>query len=423
MTAEASFREALDRLLRAGRASGQIKARAVEKLLHLPDFDSSEFETFLEVVRELNIRLRGDPDPPRAVGEGVMEDPSPEGEEVTEAEEQVSEAEEEVSEGDEEASEAEPDELGSEADEIAPAAAVVREPKAAAGEREEPSLLDSTSLYLAEIRRQPLLTGAEEIALGKTLAEGMGAAREAARKRMILSNLRLVVKTARSYQGRGLDILDLVEEGNLGLIQAVERFDYRKGFRFSTYASWWIRQAIVRGIANQARTVRIPLHVVQLINRFVTTERKLGHQLGRKPSLDEVAEAMGQPLRKVIRVRALIDGIKSLDVAGSQEAYEGLREMEIVDAPPSLEELIDRHLESERISRYLEQLPGREEAVLRVRYGFYDGRPYTLAEAGRMFGVSRERVRQIEKRALHKMKEIIELAEQGRLSLEGGGTA
>jgi RNA polymerase primary sigma factor len=366
MNAQSSFREVSDALLKTGRTRGWIAARSVERILHLPDFDSAEFETFLELLRELGIRVRGDADPL---------------------------------------------------------------PRAAAPKREEgrdegaATAVDATSLYLREIRTQPLLTAAEELAIGRTLAEGTGIAREAARRRMILSNLRLVVKIARAYQGRGLELLDLIEEGNLGLIHAVERFDYQKGFRFSTYASWWIRQSVVRGIANQARTIRIPLHVVQLINRFIAVERRLGHERGRQPALDEIAAGMGQPIRKVIRVRALIEGIKSLDAAGSLEAYDGLREMEVIDPPRSLEELIEMHLENERLSRLLEQLPGREEGVLRIRYGFYDGRPYTLAETGRIFGVSRERVRQIEKRALKKMKDMIELAEQGLLNREEGGTA
>lgn len=400
MSKRPSFREATDKLLARGRDRGQIDARSVERLLHLPDFDTAEFETFLEVVRELGVRVRGKADPPRKAAEATGED----------------------------AAAGEPDgpEAGGEAE-----VGREREPGPESGEAEERAArpetrgrpLDATSLYLSEIRGQPLLTGAEELAIGRTLAEGMGASREAARRRMILSNLRLVVKIARAYQGRGLELLDLVEEGNLGLIQAVERFDYRKGFRFSTYASWWIRQAVVRGIANQARTIRIPLHVVQLINQFISTEKRLGHERGRRPVLDEIAEAMGQPLRKVIRVRALIEGIKSLDVAGSAEAYDGLREMEVVDPPRSLEELIDMHLESERLSRLLERLPGREEAVLRIRYGFHDGRPYTLAETGRIFGVSRERVRQIEKRALKKMKDLIDMAEQGLLNRNEGGSA
>ena len=401
MSPRRTYREAADKLLKQGRDRGRIDARSVEALLHLPDFDSAEFETFLEIVRELGIRVRGSADPPRASGE-------PSGEEGAGAiEEETEEAEEEAAGEDELERESEAATEHEETDVVA-GAKTPAEPSAGRP-------LDATSLYLSEIRGQPLLTAADEIAIGRTLAEGMGAAREAARRRMILSNLRLVVKIARAYQGRGLDLLDLVEEGNLGLIQAVERFDYRKGFRFSTYASWWIRQAIVRGIANQARTIRIPLHVVQLINQLISAERRLGHQKGRQPTLDEIAEAMGQPVRKVIRVRALIDGIKSLDVAGSLEAYDGLREFDVVNPPRSLEELIDMHLEAERLARLLEQLSGREEAVLRIRYGFYDGKPYTLAETGRIFGVSRERVRQIEKRALNKMRELIELAEKGLL--------
>jgi RNA polymerase primary sigma factor len=371
-------------------------------LIHLPDFDSASFETLLELLRELGVAIKGRADPVPPGSEPWTEDSD---------EEEEGEDADEIADGgadDEEGSGEESQEEPGPADR---------------GARGPARPLDSVSLYLAEIRGQQLLTAAEEIALGRILAEGVGTTREAARRRMILGNLRLVVSIARVYIGRGLDLLDLIEEGNLGLMQAVERFDYRKGFRFSTYASWWIRQAVVRGIANQARTVRIPLHVIQLINRFVSCERVLGHKLGRRPALDEIAAEMAQPMRKVVQVRALIDGIKSLDLVGSQEAYEGLREMELVNPPRSLEELIDLQLENERISGFLQRLEGREEAVLRIRYGFYDGQPYTLAETGRIFGVSRERVRQIEKRALKKMKELIEMAERSDLRPGHGGAS
>jgi len=275
--------------------------------------------------------------------------------------------------------------------------------------------IDIARLYLRDIARTPLLTPSEERALARRVQIGD----PHARKRMILSNLRLVVKIAKGYLNRGLDFLDLIEEGNIGLITGVERFDPERGFRFSTYGSWWIRQAIVRGIARSSRTVRIPLHILQMIHKFLETERRLGHVLGRRPSLDDIAEGLGEPMRKVVQAKALIDGIKSLDFASTQEAYEGVLESQILDPPPPLEKVLDEQLRFEWLNRVIdEQLPTREKAIIRFRYGFDYGRQRSLTETGSQFGVSRERVRQIEKRALRRLKAYIEAAER-LLPLDG----
>ncbi|HEX7880112.1 MAG TPA: RNA polymerase sigma factor RpoD/SigA [Candidatus Eisenbacteria bacterium] len=274
--------------------------------------------------------------------------------------------------------------------------------------------LDSLKLYLADISRYPLLKAEEEISVGKNIQEGTTPhIRQSNRKRMILSNLRLVVKIARAYSGRGVPIQDLIEEGNLGLITAVDRFDYKRGFRFSTYGSWWIKQSIIRGIATQSHTVRIPLHVIQLVNRYIATESRIRHKTRSQPTLEEVALAMGEPPKRIQRLKQLIDAIKGLDYETSWEALGALSEVDVLKPPPSLESQIDAILENERILKLMGRLSPREETVLRIRYGFNDGESHTLSATGEQIGVSRERVRQIEKRALQKMKRYIELTEQG----------
>jgi len=274
--------------------------------------------------------------------------------------------------------------------------------------------LDSFRLYLQEIGRYPLLTPDEEIRFGREMREGTTPHnRDEARRKLIVSNLRLVVKLARMYSGHGLPFQDVIEEGNLGLIAAVERFDYRRGFRFSTYGAWWIKQAMARGIANQSRTVRIPFHVVQLVNRFLATETRLRHKLGHAPTMEEVAKEIGQPLARLNRVRHLIHSIKNLDYESSWEMMGNLAETEVADPPVDFETQVDRLFEFERLNRLLGRLSRREEFVLRVRYGFEDGSEHSLAATGDRLGVSRERVRQIEKVALNKLKRYIELAEKG----------
>ncbi len=274
--------------------------------------------------------------------------------------------------------------------------------------------LDSMKLYLADISRYPLLTPEEEVATARNIHEGTTPhIRQSARKKMILSNLRLVVKIAYAYNGRGVPIQDLIEEGNLGLITGVDRFDYKRGFRFSTYGSWWIKQAIIRGIATQAHTVRIPLHVIQLVNRYLVTESRIRHRTKNQPTLEEVAVEMGEPVKRIKRLKTLIEGIKSLDYETSWEALGSLSESEVLKPPPSLESQIEQLLENEKMLKLLGRLSEREETILRIRYGFNDGESHTLAATGDKVGVSRERVRQIEKRALQKMKKFIEIAEEG----------
>jgi RNA polymerase sigma factor (sigma-70 family) len=290
----------------------------------------------------------------------------------------------------------------------------IREEAPPDAEEESAPDLDSFRLYLREIGRYPLLTPEEELRYGRDMREGTTPHnRDEARRKLIVSNLRLVVKLARSYGAHGLPFPDVVEEGNLGLIAAVERFDYRRGFRFSTYGAWWIKQAMARGVANQSRTVRIPFHVIQLVNRFLATETRLRLRLGHAPSMEEVAQEIGQPLAKLNRVRHLIHSIKNLDYESSWEAMGSLAETELAEPPEDLEAQVDRLFEFERLNRLLGRLSKREEFVLRVRYGFDDGAAHSLAHTGDRLGVSRERVRQIEKVALTKLKRYVELAEKG----------
>jgi RNA polymerase primary sigma factor len=274
-------------------------------------------------------------------------------------------------------------------------------PPHALPEGTERDLLD---IYLAEIGRVPLLAHPE-------LLEIAGRARAGdadARKWIIIANLRLVVYLARDYRNRGLPMLDLIEEGNLGLIQAADRFDPERGLRFSTYAAIWIRQAILRGIAEQSRTVRIPVQMFQQVNRFVRVERVLRARLGRDPQAEEIAHAMEISAPRAARLGSLLGSLRSLDEGTSVQAYEQLSTEDLAESPPSVERLIELQLEHEQVGRLLHSLSQREEQIVRIRYGFYDGMAHTLAQTGGLFGISRERVRQIEARALQKLRRAIE---------------
>src|SRR5437879_2083152 len=226
---------------------------------------------------------------------------------------------------------------------------------------------------------------------------------------MILANLRLVVHIARDYRNRGLPMLDLIEEGNLGLIHAVDGFEPERGLRFSTYAAIWIRQSILRGIAEQSRAVRIPVQMFQQVNRFVRAERTLRATLGRDPSPEEVGRALAISEERARRLAGLIGGLRSLDEGSNLEAFDQLTTEDLEEAPPSVERLVELQLEHEKVDRLLRSLSQREEQVLRIRYGFLDGVARTLAQTGQHFGISRERVRQIEARALEKLRRALEL--------------
>jgi RNA polymerase primary sigma factor len=286
-----------------------------------------------------------------------------------------------------------------------PAAADLR-PGAGEPERD---LLD---LYLDEIGRIPRLTHEELLVESRRARSGDPRARE----RIVLANLRLVVHLARGYRSRGLPLLDLIEEGNLGLIHAVDRFDPERGFRFSTYAALWIRQAILRGIADQARAVRIPVQMLQQVNRFVRTERVLRARLGREPAAAEVGRELGIAAARAERLAGLVRGLRSLDEGPTIEDLEQFSTEPLGEPALSVERLVELQLEHEKLDRLLRSLSQREEQVLRIRYGFHDGVARTLQQTGEHFGISRERVRQIEARALDKLRRAIGLAEMDRAS-------
>ncbi len=275
---------------------------------------------------------------------------------------------------------------------------------AAEEEWEGPGIGDIERRYLAEIKRYPLLEREEEARLWAAMRDG----NESARKALILAYLRLVVALARPYKNRGVDFLDLIEEGNLGLITAVDRYDVDRGVHFSTYATWWIRQALARGVANHARTVRIPVHVLQSVRRYAAVERRLESELRRKPEIEEIAAEIGVSEARAVRLHALVLAIRSVDIDLSNQEYHGLIESEASEQPPTIDEIIENQLRNQHLDELLKRLSGREEAILRLRYGFYDDRPHTLAEAGQHFGLSRERIRQLEHRALERLRQLLE---------------
>jgi RNA polymerase primary sigma factor len=258
---------------------------------------------------------------------------------------------------------------------------------------------DPVRMYLKEIGRIPLLTFADEISLAKRYEKGD----RKAKKKLIESNLRLVVSIAKKYIGRGMSLLDLIQEGNQGLIRAVEKYDWRKGYKFSTYATWWIRQAITRAIADQARTIRIPVHMVETINRFVRASRRLMQDLGREPTPEEIARVMEVDVTKVREIMKVSQEPTSLETPVGDEEDSHLGDF-ISDPGPTPYEQTSRQLLKEHMEEVLTTLSDREKKVLILRFGLEDGRPRTLEEVGAQFGVTRERIRQIEAKALRKLR-------------------
>jgi RNA polymerase primary sigma factor len=264
--------------------------------------------------------------------------------------------------------------------------------------------LDSLRLYLRSIGRVPLLTAEEEVALAKRIERGDIAAKQ----HMVEANLRLVVSIAKGYVGRGLTLLDLIQEGSLGLIRAVEKFDYRRGYKFSTYATWWIRQAVTRSLADKGRTIRIPVHMVERLNKLVHTERRLIQQLGREPTPAELAKELECNVREVRDIMRIAQQPISLEKPVGEEDDSALADFVEDVSAESPFEIASEALRRENVSRVLAALPRREREVIEMRYGIVGGRSRTLEEVGRAFNITRERVRQIENRTLKKLQTLPE---------------
>ncbi len=264
----------------------------------------------------------------------------------------------------------------------------------------EYNLDDPVRMYLKEIGQVRLLSADEEIELARRVSEGDKAAKD----KLTEANLRLVVSIAKKYSGRGLHILDLIQEGNTGLIRAVDKFDYTKGNKFSTYATWWIRQAITRAIADQARTIRVPVHMVEVINKATRCNRKLVQELGREPTLEEIAAELNLPIEKIIEANRTAADTLSLDMPVGDEEDTTIGSFVEDDNTPSPADATSNTLLAEALTEILGTLTDREADVLRMRFGMYDGRTHTLEEVGQIFGVTRERIRQIENKAIRKLR-------------------
>ena len=264
----------------------------------------------------------------------------------------------------------------------------------------EYNLDDPVRMYLKEIGQIKLLTAEEEVDLAKRVSEGD----QAAKDKLTEANLRLVVSIAKKYSGRGLHILDLIQEGNTGLIRAVDKFDYTKGNKFSTYATWWIRQAITRAIADQARTIRVPVHMVEVINKATRCNRKLVQELGREPTVEEIAAELGLPVEKIIEANRTAADTLSLDTPVGDEEDTSIGSFVEDERTPGPADATSNALLAEALKEILDTLTEREADVLRMRFGMYDGRTHTLEEVGQNFKVTRERIRQIENKAIRKLR-------------------
>ena len=264
----------------------------------------------------------------------------------------------------------------------------------------EYNLDDPVRMYLKEIGQVKLLSTDEEIELAKRVSEGD----QEAKNKLTEANLRLVVSIAKKYSGRGLHILDLIQEGNTGLIRAVDKFDWTKGNKFSTYATWWIRQAITRAIADQARTIRVPVHMVEVINKATRCNRKLVQELGREPTVEEIAAELGLPVEKIIEANRTAADTLSLDTPVGDEEDTSIGSFVPDDCTPGPADATSNALLAEALKEILDTLTEREADVLRMRFGMYDGRTHTLEEVGQIFGVTRERIRQIENKAIRKLR-------------------
>lgn len=355
-----SREERLSNLIEKGKKAGKLTLKEIADVIDGLNLSQEQMDRFYDTLEELNIETVGEDLPP--IDDDELLPALDELEEIDEV------TEEEIAEAD--------------------------------------SMVDSYStddpvrMYLKEIGKVPLLSAAEEIEIAKRMADGD----QDAKKQLAEANLRLVVSVAKRYVGRGMLFLDLIQEGNLGLIKAVEKFDYRKGYKFSTYATWWIRQAITRAIADQARTIRIPVHMVETINKLIRVNRQLLQEYGREPRPDEIAREMGISEEKVREIIKVAQEPVSLETPIGEEEDSHLGDFIPDDDAPAPAEVAAFTLLKEQLMEVLDTLTPREEKVLRLRFGLDDGKARTLEEVGREFNVTRERIRQIEAKALRKLR-------------------
>ncbi|HEY2718364.1 MAG TPA: sigma-70 family RNA polymerase sigma factor [Solirubrobacteraceae bacterium] len=380
--------EELQGFLAAGRERGLVTAASLRSVTDEAELSSEQAQDLLSYLEEHGIEVLDAEDPAvelQASGrEAVVEG--------TSAERALADPEE-LDEEDER-----------EDEEAGDVRARLRELKQAEASLTVDPSLDSLRLYLRSIGRVPLLTAEEEVSLAKRIERGDISAKQ----HMVEANLRLVVSIAKGYVGRGLTFLDLIQEGSLGLIRAVEKFDYRRGYKFSTYATWWIRQAVSRALADKARTIRIPVHMVERLNKLISAERMLIQQLGREPTPDEIASELECEVREVRDVLRLAQQPISLEKPMGEEDDSALADFVEDVSAESPFEIASEALRRENITRVLAQLPRREREVLELRYGIVGGRARTLEEVGRAFNITRERVRQIENRTLKKLQTLPE---------------
>ena len=350
--------QVLHNLMELGKKNGKITMKEINHAIDMLELDADQQDKFYAALEKMGVEI--------AVEEDAMEDDLPplDGENFADVEEVTEE-------------------------EMNDAVAV-----------DGLAIDDPVRMYLKEIGKVSLLSPDEEIELAKRMLDGD----EAAKKRLAEANLRLVVSIAKRYVGRGMMVLDLIQEGNLGLIKAVEKFDYTKGYKFSTYATWWIRQAITRAIADQARTIRIPVHMVETINKVIRVSRQLLQELGHDPSPEEVAEEMKMPVQKVRDILKIALEPVSLETPIGEEEDSHLGDFIPDDDAPEPAEAASFTLLKEQLVEVLGTLTPREEKVLRLRFGIEDGRTRTLEEVGKEFNVTRERIRQIEAKALRKLR-------------------
>jgi RNA polymerase primary sigma factor len=380
--------EEMQGVLASGRDRGFVTAASLQSAIEDAELNSAQAQDLFSYLEEHGIEIvdSDEPDEPAAELDGG-------------GQRRVDDA----SAGDDASDES--DEEEDEADEEARGVrARLKELKQAEADLSADPSLDSLRLYLRSIGRVPLLTAEQEVALAKRIERGDIAAKQ----HMVEANLRLVVSIAKGYVGRGLTFLDLIQEGSLGLIRAVEKFDHRRGYKFSTYATWWIRQAVSRALADKARTIRIPVHMVERLNKLISAERMLIQQLGREPTAEEIAAELECDVREVRDVQRLAQQPISLEKPMGEEDDSALADFVEDVSAESPFEIASEALRRENITRVLASLPRREREVLELRYGIVGGRARTLEEVGRAFNITRERVRQIENRTLKKLQTLPE---------------